>query len=110
MIPKLHSVRFKSGGSLRVLPSAREDMHRLLQDTIKSDVATAWKANDGMIVGYAMIIWTAHGDAAGTVYNTRFSPVPTAGIVGVVSEQVRKLLTKIQVNRMFGRDDSQDAS
>lgn len=56
-IPKLHSVRWKSGGTLIPLKTPKCDLRHLAEQTIRDVV----KAASSPIAGFALVTWQADG-------------------------------------------------
>lgn len=95
---------------MRVLPSPREAISADLWNELQDIASQIWERNDGKIAGFALVAWTADHDVAAHVQNTETSPHPVSAIPHIVTKSVERVLTKVQVNRLIGRDDDEDTS
>ena len=107
---RIRAVRFKSGGEVRVLPSVREDISGDLLNELNETAADVWNHHQGKVAGFALIAWTADHDVAAHVQNTATSPHPFSALPAMCADSVRRVLTKVQINRQLGRPDDEDTS
>lgn len=108
--PKLRSVRFKSGGYLRVMPNVREKVSNGLWNDLMDIAEKMWATHEDRVAGFALVAWTADGNAGGHVQNEPTSPHPMSQIPGIVTETVRDVLTKVRVARFMRQDDNEDGA
>ena len=101
---RIRAVRFKSGGEVRVLPSAREAVSADLFNELTDIAAQVWERNAGKVAGFALVVWTADHDVAAHVNNGETSPHPVSVLPAMCEGSVRRVITKVQVNRLIGRD------
>lgn len=107
---RIRAVRFKSGGEVRVLPSVREGISADLLAELHDTASDIWSRHGGKVAGFALVAWTADHDVAAHVQNTETSPHPVSVLPAMCADSVRRVLNKVQVNRLLGRDDDEDTS
>jgi len=103
-IPRLRSVRFKNGGEIRLLPSPREELSWRLATELLDAGAELIETHAGKLAGFAVVVWTADGDAGGHLRNTRFATVPPSALPTFTADVVRRILVADQLAAALGED------
>lgn len=104
---RIRSVKFKSGGYVRLLPSMREDISLDMHDELLDIADQIWERNHGKVAGFALVAWTADHDVAAHVSNGDSSPHAISVLPNMIEKSVERVLTKVQVNRLLGQDDDE---
>lgn len=60
---RVRSVRFKNGGELRLLPSAREEEHAEVLDYLADAVPELDRRYPNRVAGFALVAWMTGGTA-----------------------------------------------
>jgi hypothetical protein len=106
---RVRAVRFKSGGELRLMPSAREEASRRTADRLRKDVELAIDSCPDELAGFALTVWLADGSIFSSIWLDKTSTLTTPQIPTIVADSVRKVLTGVQINRALGRGDDESA-
>ncbi len=101
-IPRIRSVRFKSGGHVRLLESPRASVSRDLLASMHESVAHYAQGLDGRIAGYALVVWGADGTLGATVRNEHTSPYTAPALPCLAAEEIRAAYNNDQINRALG--------
>ncbi len=104
-IPRLRSVKWKSGGSLRLLPAPRETVDRELRERLEREVEGLFDDLPGKVAGYALVAWAADGDVGAYVANENTSPYVATAIPHLVEKQVRRVIQGVQIRRALGQEE-----
>lgn len=89
-IPRLRSVKFKTGGELRVLPTKRRDARRYVEDYVRQVL----DAQGTDITGFAFVVWGADLSSSADLASGDGSPIPSILIPDFVRN--RLLARKIE--------------
>lgn len=102
---RIRSVRFKSGGEVRLLPSPRETVDRDLRTRLECEVESLFDDMPGKVAGYALVAWAADGAVGAYVAIEHTSPYVGTAIPHLVREEVRRALNNNQIQRALGQDE-----
>ena len=104
-IPRLRSVKWKTGGSLRLLPAPREAVDRKLREQLEREVECLFDELPGKLAGYALVAWAADGDVVAYVDNEDTSPYVATAIPHLAEENVRRVIQGVQIRRALGQEE-----
>jgi hypothetical protein len=105
---RIRTVRFKSGGMLRLIPSRRETISAEVKQDALAKLHDFWSRSPP-VAGYALICWNTDGNTDTSVWNSTISPFANGMIPELVGECVRRLQVNDAINSALGQEDEIDA-
>ena len=104
-IPRIRAVRFKAGGEVRLLKNPREGKSRELEADLYDAADELIETHKDKIAGFALVMWTADGDAGGHLRNTQFSTLPHSALPELTADVIRRILVADQIADRMGDND-----
>lgn len=105
---RIRTVRFKSGGELRLLPSRRETISAEVRQDALAKLNEFWTRSPP-VAGYALVTWNTNGDTSTAMWNSQISPFGNSMIPELAADCVRRHGVQEAINVALGQEDEIDA-